>query len=234
MRPAPPDTPHDFSKPHTTAITLCAAWNTDPCTVTFDSNGGSAVAEKGVLRGYPVAGPANPTRAHYGFAGWYLANSDTAFDFATPITQDTTLVARWTAIHAITTQANPAAGGTFAPHPEEALPGTALTLTITLDEGETITLTMAVTNAASYQWQVNTGNGWQPCDGCNAHCRAHAHPGPRAQDRRQQPPGAVGRHGNPVLHRDGAAPPSQGPPGKVTLVHFHHNIKSVVYVGLQG
>lgn len=221
-----PNKSHTFTQPHTTDITLYAAWREDPCTITFNSNGGSAVAEKSVLRGSPVAEPAHPTRAHHVFAGWYLENSDTAFDFSTPITTDTTLVARWTAMHAITTQANPVAGGAFAAHPEEAVPGTALTLTITtnpgyslagvtataggtalsvnltgttatltmpdgpvtvtasfdqlpmaftpsadqtitLNEGETATLTMAVTNAASYQWQVNTGNGWQPCDGGN-------------------------------------------------------------------
>jgi uncharacterized repeat protein (TIGR02543 family) len=68
-----------------------------PYTVTFNSNGGSAVSSQSVVTGGTVARPPDPTKSHATFAGWYrdvgLANP---FDFATPLTAATTLYAKWT------------------------------------------------------------------------------------------------------------------------------------------
>ena len=71
-------------------------------TVTFESNGGSAVASQSVLQGNTAAQPANPTRASdenydYTFAGWY-SNSEltgNAYDFSTPVNAALTLYAKW-------------------------------------------------------------------------------------------------------------------------------------------
>ena len=44
-----------------------------------------------------VTKPEDPTKEGYVFAGWYLENAETAFDFGTIITSDITLYAHWTA-----------------------------------------------------------------------------------------------------------------------------------------
>lgn len=62
-------------------------------TVTFDSNGGSAVESVEVSRGGYVKAPAAPVRAGYHFAGWYLDGAP--YDFKTPVMKDITLVAQW-------------------------------------------------------------------------------------------------------------------------------------------
>ena len=66
-------------------------------TVTYNSNGGSAVAGQTVLYNTTVALPATPTRTGYTFAGWFSdAALTTPFVFATPVTADITLYAKWT------------------------------------------------------------------------------------------------------------------------------------------
>ena len=64
-------------------------------TVTFDSNGGSAVAAQDVVDGgkATVPDPA-PTKANNTFDGWTL--NDAAYDFDTPVTASITLTATWT------------------------------------------------------------------------------------------------------------------------------------------
>ena len=65
-------------------------------TVTFDSNGGSAVASQTVKEGEKAAKPANPTRDGYTFEGWFADEAlKTAYDFNTPVTSDITLYADW-------------------------------------------------------------------------------------------------------------------------------------------
>ena len=66
--------------------------------VTFDSDGGTLVAPVTVTVGGTVAKPADPTRDGYQFEGWFMGTDEEAqaeFDFATPIVQNTTLVAGW-------------------------------------------------------------------------------------------------------------------------------------------
>ncbi|MBR2784042.1 MAG: S-layer homology domain-containing protein [Firmicutes bacterium] len=64
--------------------------------VTFNSNGGSAVASQTVESGGTVAMPETPYLAGYTFAGWYT-DSETSklYDFSTPVTADFTLYAKW-------------------------------------------------------------------------------------------------------------------------------------------
>ena len=68
-------------------------WHFDAYTVTFDSDGGSAVAEQ-KLRNAPVVKPADPKKDGYDFAGWYL--DDTQYTFDTNVTENITLKAKWT------------------------------------------------------------------------------------------------------------------------------------------
>lgn len=65
----------------------------DEFTVTFDSDGGSAVTAQKVLNS-PAIKPADPKKDGYDFAGWYLG--DTQYTFDTKITTDITLKAHWT------------------------------------------------------------------------------------------------------------------------------------------
>ncbi len=81
----------------TEAQTLYAKWDINSYTVTFNSNDGSAVASQNVNYNSTATAPAAPTKTGYTFGGWY-SDSDlaTAFNFATPITADITLYAKWT------------------------------------------------------------------------------------------------------------------------------------------
>ncbi len=65
-------------------------------TVTFDSDGGTAVASSEVLSGVSVSAPAAPTRDGYAFVAWTLNGVD--YDFTSPVTRDITLKARWTEV----------------------------------------------------------------------------------------------------------------------------------------
>ena len=67
-------------------------------TVTFNSNGGSAVAAQTVDNGGKATKPADPTKSGYTFGGWYSnSGCTTAFDFNSAVTADTTLYAKWNA-----------------------------------------------------------------------------------------------------------------------------------------
>ena len=71
----------------------------DEFTVTFDSDGGSAVTAQKVLNS-PAIKPADPKKDGYDFAGWYLG--DTQYTFDTKITTDITLKAHWSPTSAST------------------------------------------------------------------------------------------------------------------------------------
>lgn len=66
-------------------------------TVTFDSNGGSAVPSQKVFKNGQAKRPSNPTRAGFTFVGWAKDSALTVpFKFATDkITEDVTLYAKW-------------------------------------------------------------------------------------------------------------------------------------------
>jgi uncharacterized repeat protein (TIGR02543 family)/gliding motility-associated-like protein len=65
--------------------------------VNFESNGGSALPEKVVAENALLAKPADPTRAGYGFVGWYTdAAFTTPWNFAADkVTAAATLYAKW-------------------------------------------------------------------------------------------------------------------------------------------
>lgn len=65
-------------------------------TVTFDSKGGSNITPKTVANGDSADKPGVPVWAGRGFAGWYTDENYTQkYDFATPVTGNITLYARW-------------------------------------------------------------------------------------------------------------------------------------------
>ena len=87
------DTKYDFTTPVTGNIELTAKWNTKQHTITFNTDGGSAIPPIKQDSGTAVTAPADPTREGYTFAGWYLG--DTKYDFTAKVTQDITLKAKW-------------------------------------------------------------------------------------------------------------------------------------------
>ena len=62
-------------------------------TVTFDSDGGSAVSEQKLLNA-PAVKPADPKKSGYDFAGWYLGEEQ--YTFTANVTSNITLKAHWT------------------------------------------------------------------------------------------------------------------------------------------
>ncbi len=62
-------------------------------TVTFNSNGGSAVSSQTVEEGNKASKPNNPTRNGYNFAGWLLNGK--AYDFNSAVNGNITLIANW-------------------------------------------------------------------------------------------------------------------------------------------
>ena len=92
--------PYDFDSPVTSSFTLYASWTAsdEPAVfahvVTFDSAGGTAVADQVVGDGGTVKRPEDPTQEGWTFGGWYLENGD-LYDFASAVTGDLTLYAHW-------------------------------------------------------------------------------------------------------------------------------------------
>ena len=76
--------------------TLYAHWAIRSYTVSFDANGGSAVASQSVRYGSKATQPTDPTRTGHTFQGWYTARSGgSKYDFNQTVTGDVTLYARW-------------------------------------------------------------------------------------------------------------------------------------------
>ena len=66
-------------------------------TITFDSQGGSEVAEQTVEEGGKIAKPENPILLNHIFNGWYSDEACTvAWDFDTVVSESMTLYAKWT------------------------------------------------------------------------------------------------------------------------------------------
>ena len=78
-------------------ITLYAKWTEAQHTVSFDTDGGSAVAAQTVPYGKKAVFPDIPTKEKCVFEMWRTKTADkySEFDFSTPITQDLTLYALW-------------------------------------------------------------------------------------------------------------------------------------------
>jgi uncharacterized repeat protein (TIGR02543 family) len=74
-------------------------------TVTFNSNGGTIVADGSFLTNSTVSEPVAPSRAGYTFAGWSATNGGSAvtFPYAPGVANDITMFARWDAINHVVT-----------------------------------------------------------------------------------------------------------------------------------
>ena len=74
--------------------TIYAEWEEwKEYTVTFDSQGGTAVASQRVEEGKTAIKPADPSKAGYIFKGWQLGGKE--YNFTETVTEDITLEAQW-------------------------------------------------------------------------------------------------------------------------------------------
>lgn len=82
-------------------MTLYAKWVSpaEVFTVTFETNGGSALAPVEVASGAKVTKPADPVKEGFTLENWYSnAALTTAYNFASPVTANLTLYAKWTEV----------------------------------------------------------------------------------------------------------------------------------------
>ena len=88
---------YDFLAAVTENITLYAKWTINTYTVTFNTDGGSAVDSQTVNYNSTATTPTAPTKTGYTFAGWYTdAGCTNSYDFLTAVTESITLYAKWT------------------------------------------------------------------------------------------------------------------------------------------
>ena len=93
---------YNFNTKVTSNITLIAKWEKvvpSKYTVTFNSNGGSAISKQIIEKDKKVVKPTNPTRTGYKFVGWYLNNK--AYDFNTKVTSNIILIAKWEKVEVV-------------------------------------------------------------------------------------------------------------------------------------
>lgn len=78
-------------------VTIDVTFTAKDYTVTYESNGGRTVPSQAVKYNETANKPADPTKSGYTFAGWYTEEKLTnKYDFATPVTGNITLYAKWT------------------------------------------------------------------------------------------------------------------------------------------
>ena len=79
------------------ALTLagCSDKKVEVYTVTYNSNGGTAVPKQTVEAGGTATAPENPSKQDYVFLFWGLENTATAYNFQTPVNANITLNANW-------------------------------------------------------------------------------------------------------------------------------------------
>lgn len=89
--------PFNFTTPIMDDTGVVAKWSEAyTYDVRFEENGGSAVADQQVPDGGTVIEPAPPIKEGYIFVAWYSDIGLTVpYNFATPVTADLTLYAKW-------------------------------------------------------------------------------------------------------------------------------------------
>ena len=112
------DTKYDFDTAVTEDMTLTARWTANQYTITFDTDGGSAVAPIMQDYGTDITAPAAPTKTGYTFMGWKPALP------ATMPAENMTIKAQWR-INRYTITFDTDGGSTVAPITQDY--GTAIT-----------------------------------------------------------------------------------------------------------
>ncbi|WP_417936420.1 InlB B-repeat-containing protein [Flagellimonas onchidii] len=113
---------HDFTVTVTGDLELHAKWDPILFTISFESNGGAAVASQEVAHGTLAKAPPPPLRDGFTFGGWYRDPSlNKAHDFTVTVTGDLELHAKWDMVapvlHTVSFKSN---GGGAVPSQEVA------------------------------------------------------------------------------------------------------------------
>lgn len=99
--------PYGFTEGVMANVMLYAKWTKNSYTVSFNSNNGSSVSSQSVSEGDTATIPEAPTRAGHVFEGWYSdAGLNESYSFTTPVMNNLTLYAKWTAIYTVTFNSN--------------------------------------------------------------------------------------------------------------------------------
>ena len=68
--------------------------------VVFNTDGGTSISKQTLKKGERISEPETPIKEGYAFNGWYQnENDEKAFDFNQEITEDTTLIAKWSKVN---------------------------------------------------------------------------------------------------------------------------------------
>lgn len=85
------------------SVTVTAKWKktggggSARCTVSFETNGGSEIESRTVIKSSIIKEPESPTKNGFDFAGWYTDKElKTKYDFSEKVTKSFTLYAKWT------------------------------------------------------------------------------------------------------------------------------------------
>jgi uncharacterized repeat protein (TIGR02543 family) len=123
--------------------------------VSFDSNEGSPVSGQTIEYGDIAAEPDDPTKENSIFGGWYTDNGtfETEYNFATPVTGDITLYAKWTApVASVTTSLGVITNyGSFA----DALAAAKAASGSTLKLLENVTVSVNTDMSGTYTFDLN-------------------------------------------------------------------------------
>ncbi len=84
----------DFNTKVTSNLELKAKYKLNEYTITFDTDGGTAIDSEKVTHNEKVSRPNDPEKTGYTFDNWYL--NDEVFDFDTNITSNLTIKAKYT------------------------------------------------------------------------------------------------------------------------------------------
>ena len=77
-------------------LTLYVKCNPNTYTITFDSDGGTAIDNKTITYDSKIGTLTNPTKTGYNFAGWYLETESITSESVYKYAKDITLKAKWT------------------------------------------------------------------------------------------------------------------------------------------
>ena len=87
---------YDFNTEVTSSFTLYAKWQIKVYTITFNTNGGSTIADTSINHGDKLTEPETPTKEGYTFIGWFTDTElQNEYDFNTEVTSSFTLYAKW-------------------------------------------------------------------------------------------------------------------------------------------
>lgn len=108
-----------------------------PRSVTFNSNGGSAVATKYIKSGGTITAPTAPTNGNYTFGGWYTdAGLTTPVNWSSTISENKTYYAKWSCEKHITVSWSAPSHGSIVVHQGNSADGPVLSSGAVLDNCE--------------------------------------------------------------------------------------------------